>query len=85
MPIGSRYVLEGILRRQRYGYQLEVEGGGLWFLDFGWRSAGGYLDQRVTIEGQRLEARFLKVETLRVDGEAQHLPDQFPDIPPSRR
>ena len=80
MPMGDRYIVEGILRRQRYGYVLEVAGGGYWFLDFGWRSARRYLDRQITVEGTRAGFNLLDVEKLLIDGKESRMRDLFPGI-----
>lgn len=52
MPRGTEHVLTGILRRGRWGYALQMEGGGMWQLDV-IGSADRYLNTRVTVEGRR--------------------------------
>ncbi|MFT3965074.1 MAG: DUF5818 domain-containing protein [Sphingobium sp.] len=73
MPRGTRHVLMGTLRWTRLGYALEVDGGGVWRLDFGaiWR-VRRYVDQRVTVEGSRSGFDLLYVH--HIDGMADDLP-----------
>lgn len=52
MPRGTQHVLTGILRRGRWGYALQMDGGGMWQLDVT-GSADRHLNTRVTVEGRR--------------------------------
>jgi Protein of unknown function (DUF5818) len=54
MSRGTRHTLTGTLRWTRFGYALEMDGGGMWRLDVSWGwKARRCVDQRVTIEGVR--------------------------------
>ncbi|HEX8302521.1 DUF5818 domain-containing protein [Sphingomonas sp.] len=63
MPRGTRHVETGILRPGKWGYSLEVDGGGVWQLDVP-RSARRYVGQRVTVEGVRSGFDLLDVERI---------------------
>lgn len=54
MPRGTRHTLTGTLRRARFGYALEMDGGGMWQLDIStiWL-IGRYVDRRIIVEGVR--------------------------------
>lgn len=66
MPKGTRHTLTGTLRRARFGYALEMDGGGVWRLDVGWGwKARRNLNRRVTIEGLRSGFDLLDVHRLR--------------------
>ncbi|MGC4252655.1 MAG: DUF5818 domain-containing protein [Sphingobium sp.] len=68
MPRGARHVETGILRPGRWGYSLEMDGGGVWQLDIG-GSARRYLGQRVTIEGIRSGFDLIDVHHIRLAGD----------------
>jgi len=68
MPRGTRHVVTGILRPGKWGYSLEMEGGGVWQLDIA-GSAHRYLGQRVTVEGVRSGFDLIDVERI-VPGDA---------------
>jgi hypothetical protein len=54
MPRGTRHVLTGTLHLARRGFELHMDGGGVWALDVpSWRRAQRLLGQRVMIEGTR--------------------------------
>ena len=54
MPRGTRHKVTGILRLARRGFELHVDGGGVWALDVpSWRRARKLVDQRVTVMGTR--------------------------------
>lgn len=63
MPRGTCHIVTGILRPGRWGYSLEVDGGGIWQLDVR-RSARKLLGQRVTVEGIRSGFDLLDVERI---------------------
>lgn len=63
MPKGTRHIVTGILRPGRWGYALEVDGGGIWQLDVR-RSARKLMGQRVTVEGIRSGFDLLDVERI---------------------
>lgn len=65
MPKGARHVETGVLRPGRWGYSLEMDGGGVWQLDMP-RSARRFLGQRVTVEGTRSGFNLLDVRCFRV-------------------
>lgn len=65
MPTGASRVETGILRPGRWGYSLEMEGGGVWQLDMP-RSARRFLGRRVTVEGTRSGFDLLDVQRCRV-------------------
>jgi hypothetical protein len=62
MPRGTRHTLTGTLRSTKFGYALEMDGGGVWRLDLSaiWR-IGRYVDQRITVEGVRSDFDLLDV------------------------
>jgi hypothetical protein len=64
MPRGTRHIETGILRVGRWGYELEMEGGGVWRLDVT-RSARRLVGQRVTVEGTRAGFDVLDVTRMR--------------------
>lgn len=66
MPRGTRHVETGILRPGKWGYSLEVDGGGVWQLDVP-QSARRYVGQRVTVEGVRSGFDLLDVERIASD------------------
>jgi len=74
MPRGTRHVETGILRPGKWGYSLEVDGGGVWQLDIA-GSARRYIGQRVTIEGIR--SGFDLIDVHRV-GPGNTLPSGLP-------
>lgn len=54
MPRGTRHVLTGTLHLARRGFELHMDGGGVWALDVpSWCRARRLLGQRVTVEGTR--------------------------------
>jgi len=54
MPRGTRHKVTGILRLARRGFELHVDGGGVWALDMmSWRRARKLVGQRVTVVGTR--------------------------------
>lgn len=63
MPRGSRHEVIGLLLENRGGLVLDVEGGGTWRLDAGWR-ARRLLGQRVRIVGIREGFDLLSVERI---------------------
>jgi len=63
MPRGARHIETGTLRPGKWGYSLEVDGGGVWQLDVT-GSARRYLGQRVTVEGVRSGYDLLDVERI---------------------
>jgi hypothetical protein len=68
MPRGARHIETGILRVGRWGYELEMEGGGAWRLDVTC-SVRRLVGQRVTVEGTRAGFDLLDVSKMRpVDG-----------------
>ena len=74
MPRGARHVETGTLRPGKWGYSLEVDGGGVWQLDIA-GSARRYLGQRVTVEGIR--SGFDLIDVHRV-GPGNTLPSGLP-------
>ena len=58
----------GILRPGRWGYSLELDGGGVWQLDVA-GSARRYLGRRVTVEGTRSGFDLLDVHRMMVADE----------------
>ncbi|WP_255356005.1 DUF5818 domain-containing protein [Erythrobacter sp. AP23] len=64
MPRGARHIETGTLRPGRWGYSLEMDGGGVWQLDIT-RSARRYLGQRVTVEGVRSGFDLIDVHRIR--------------------
>lgn len=64
MPRGARHVETGILRVGRWGYELEMEGGGAWRLDVT-RSVQRLIGQRVIVEGTRAGFDLLDVTRVR--------------------
>ena len=69
MPRGARHVETGILRPGRWGYSLEMDGGGIWQLDVA-GSARRYIGQRVMVDGTRSGFDLLDVRTIRPVGQA---------------
>lgn len=67
MPRGARHVETGLLRPGRWGYSLQMEGGGVWQLDVA-GSARRYLGRRVTVEGTRLGFDLIDVHRIRLVG-----------------
>jgi len=57
----------GILRPNRQGYSLELEGGGSWQLDVS-GSAKSYAGRRVTVEGIRSGFNLIDVHDIRLAG-----------------
>lgn len=68
MPIGTRYVLCGILRTTLLGHLLEVEQGEWWQLDIPC-PIDAYAGRRILAEGIRTGAHRLTVEKLTLDEE----------------
>lgn len=69
MPKGTRHTETGTLRRNHFGYVLEMDGGGFWVLDVGWGwKARKLVGQRVTIEGTRAGFNLLDVKRMRRAG-----------------
>ena len=66
MPRGARHIETGILRPGRWGYSLEMDGGGVWELDVT-RSPRKLLGQRVTVEGIRAGFNLLNVDHIRLE------------------
>ena len=64
MPRGTRHVETGILRVGRWGYELEMEGGGAWRLDVT-GSVRRLIGHRVIVEGTRAGFDLLDVTRLR--------------------
>lgn len=64
MPRGTRHEEAGILRLGRLGYELEVDGGGVWRLDL-IRSCRRLIGERVIVEGTRSGFDLLDVTTIR--------------------
>jgi hypothetical protein len=60
MPRGARHIETGILRPGRWGYSLEMDGGGIWELDVT-GSPRKLLEKRVTVEGTRAGFNLLNV------------------------
>lgn len=75
MPRGARHVETGILHPGRWGYSLQMEGGGVWQLDVT-GSARRYLGKRVTVEGTRSGFDLLDIHHIR-------LADAPPDTRPA--
>lgn len=63
MPKGARHIETGILRPGRWGYSLEMDGGGIWELDVT-SSPRKLLGQRVTVEGTRAGFNLLDVNRI---------------------
>lgn len=74
MPRGARHVETGVLRPGRWGYSLEMDGGGVWQLDMP-RPVHRYLGERVTVEGVR--SGFDLIDVYRV-GPGNSLPPKVP-------
>lgn len=54
MPLGTCHKVTGILRLARRGFELHMDGGGVWALDVpSWRRTRKLVDQRVTVMGTR--------------------------------
>lgn len=54
MPRGTRHTVTGILHLAPRGFELHVDGGGVWALDImSWRRARKLVGQRVTVMGTR--------------------------------
>lgn len=64
MPRGARHIETGTLRVGRWGYELEMEGGGVWRLDVT-GSVRRLVGQRVTVEGTRAGFDLLDVTRMR--------------------
>lgn len=70
MPRGTRHVLTGTLRLARRGFELHMDGGGIWALDVpSWRRARRLLGQRVTVEGTRSGFDLLDVQRMWTEAE----------------
>lgn len=67
-------MVTGILRPGRWGYSLEMDGGGVWELDVN-GSHRKLLGQRVTVEGTRADFNLLNVRRI-------VLGDTLPEMPP---
>ncbi len=68
MPRGTRHTLTGILLTGRRGFELHVDGGGVWALDvLSWRRARRMLGCRVTVEGTRAGFELLDVHAMWTD------------------
>lgn len=65
MPRGARHLETGILRSGKWGYALEMDGGGMWQLDVA-GSARRYLGKRVTVEGTRSGFDLIDVHHIRL-------------------
>jgi len=63
MPMGTRHRETGLLMMARRGYELHVDGGGVWALDFD-RDPKALLGRRVTVEGTRGGFDLLDVRTI---------------------
>jgi len=65
MPHGTRHTMTGILLTGRRGFELHVDGGGVWALDvLSWRKARRMLGCQVTVEGTRAGFDLLDVQTM---------------------
>lgn len=65
MPRGSHHTITGTLSQGRRGFELHVDGGGIWALDVpSWRRARNLVGQRVTVNGTRAGFDLLDVEEL---------------------
>ncbi len=65
MPMGTHHRETGLLMMAQRGYELHVDGGGVWALDVN-RSPKALLGQRVTVEGTRGGFDLLNVRTIEV-------------------
>lgn len=65
MPMGTHHRETGLLIMARRGYELHVDGGGVWALDFN-RSPKALLGRRVTVEGTRGGFDLLDVRTIEI-------------------
>ena len=63
MPMGTRHEVVGLLLEDRGQLALDVEGGGTWRLDAGWK-ARRLLGRRVRVTGIRDGFDLLAVETI---------------------
>ncbi len=63
MPMGTRHEVTGLLLEHRGGLVVEVDGGGTWRLDAGWR-ARRLLGLRVRVVGIRDGFDLLAVERI---------------------
>lgn len=66
MPMGTRHEIVGLLLEDRSELVVEVDGGGTWRIDAGWR-ARRLLGQRVKVVGVRDGFDLLAVETIARD------------------
>ena len=53
MPLGTRHVITGTLRRTQRGHVVEVDGGGFWIVFNTPWSARHHCNRRVTVTGTR--------------------------------
>ena len=65
MPMGTHHRETGLLMMARCGYELRVDGGGVWALDFN-RNPKALLGRRVTVEGTRGGFDLLNVRTIEI-------------------
>lgn len=63
--MGTHHRETGLLMMEGRGYELHVDGGGVWALDFN-RSQKALLGRRVTVEGTRGGFDLLNVRTIEV-------------------
>lgn len=73
MPRGARHIEIGILRPGRWGYSLEMDGGGIWELDVT-SSPRKLMGQRVTVEGTRAGFNLLNVRRVWLAGDPPPAP-----------
>lgn len=72
MPRGTRHMLTGTLFLARRGFELHMDGGGVWALDVpSWRRARRFLGQRVTVEGTRSGFDLLDINRMHIVGEQE--------------
>ncbi|MCW2349177.1 DUF5818 domain-containing protein [Sphingobium sp. B12D2B] len=65
MPRGTHHILTGILLTGRRGFELHVDGGGVWALDvLSWRRSRRMLGRRITVEGTRAGFDLLDVHAM---------------------
>ena len=68
MPNGTFHTIKGILAWTHEGYNLFLDGGGNWILEFGWRDfrrAKKHLGQRMEVEGMRIGFNVLDVRRMK--------------------
>jgi hypothetical protein len=71
MSRGTRHTEAGTLRRNHFGYVLEMEGGCFWVLDVGWGwKARKLVGRQVIVEGTRAGFNLLDVYRIRNRGDA---------------